>query len=165
MHEGKSPFAGVVPWNKGLTKRDHPTIARLAAEAAERLAGVNPVEWTDELRAKQSELKRKLYDEFPEKHPNRKLAGNRAKMTYPERLCFDWLIAHEIKFEPQFKINGWFIDFRVGTLLIEIDGEYWHRDEERDRKRDEFLIAAGYDVKRIKASEKIEERLQEIFGA
>lgn len=51
------------------------------------------------------------------KHPNRKLAGNRKKMTYPEQVAFDWLIEHKITFvhQKEFCFNEMkrFVDFYI----------------------------------------------------
>lgn len=150
-------------WNKGKTKETDARIATAAEKLSQSMKGKNPFVWTDEQKLAQSLRKIKLYHEFPEKHPNRKLAGNRSKMTYPEQVCFDWLTKNNIEFEPQFPFNGWFIDFRIGSTLIEIDGEYWHRDKERDEYRNKVLSEHGFTVIRIKASERIEERLEQIF--
>lgn len=39
-------------------------------------------------------------------------------------------------------VNGIYID-------VEFDGAYWHQDEQRDRKRDEFVKTQGYKIFRI----------------
>lgn len=43
------------------------------------------------------------------------------------------------------EINGIKID-------VEYDGEYWHQDIQRDRKRDEFVKSQGYKIFRIRGS-------------
>lgn len=45
-------------------------------------------------------------------------------------------------------IDGAFVD-------IEYDGAYWHQDEQRDRRRDEFVKSQGYKVFRIKGGRKL----------
>lgn len=152
-------------WNKGKTKATDERIAKASLKISETLKENPPIraQWTDEMKKLQSELKKKLYREYPEKHPNRKLAGNRAKMSYPERIAFDWLTKYAINFEHQFAFENWFVDFRVGTILIEIDGMYWH-DAEKDTLKDEVFKTAGFEIYRIKASEHIESRLAAIFG-
>lgn len=51
----------------------------------------------------------------------------------------------------------------IGTLIIEIDGEYWH-SKEKDSIRDRQLIDLGYTVFRIQSKERIEDRLVSIFS-
>ena len=37
---------------------------------------------------------------------------------------------------------------------IEYDGFYWHKDSQRDRRRDSFIKKSGYKIIRIKANKK-----------
>lgn len=87
-------------------------------------------------------------------------------MTYPERVAFDWLNSSGIEFDHQYKIQladkAIYPDFRVGNLLIEIDGSYWH-DSDADRLRDSALKGMGYEVVRIDAKENIVGRLAQVF--
>ena len=85
--------------------------------------------WTPERRKLQSEAKKKLYKEHPEKHPNRKLANNRQQMSYPEKLVYDWLTTQSIEFIHQRKIDKYYVDFNIGSLCIEVDGKYFHNKE------------------------------------
>lgn len=165
---------GVEPWNKGLTKDTSETIASQSLRISETMkttiasgnhsgAWSNGY-WTKERRELKSLEKKKLYSEFPEKHPNRKLAGNRNKMTYPEKVAFDWLNSNNIEFEHQLKILDYFVDFCIEKIIIEIDGERWHPlNNENDRIRDEILASNGYTIYRIRSKEHIENRLKEIF--
>ena len=75
------------PWNKGLTKETDERIrhnAESVKKSMEKLVADGWVPecakyWEDpEHRKEQSEKKKRLYAEHPEKHPNRKLSGNRA---------------------------------------------------------------------------------------
>jgi hypothetical protein len=45
-------------------------------------------------------------------------------------------------------VNGCKID-------IEYDGAYWHQDQQKDRRRDEFVKSNGYKVLRIKSDRMI----------
>ena len=151
------------PWNKGLTKDTDERVANNSTAVSVALKGIPPkFEWTDSLRKEQSERKKKLYSDFPDKHPNRKLANNRRKMTYPERLAFDWLTRNNFDFYHNKKVDRYYPDFIIGNVIIEIDGEYWH-DEQLDKERDSILSGLGYTIYRIKAKERIEQRLEEIF--
>jgi very-short-patch-repair endonuclease len=107
--------------------------------------------WTPERRKLQSEAKKKLYKEHPEKHPNRKLANNRQKMSYPEKLVYDWLTTQKIEFIHQRKIDKYYVDFNIGSLCIEVDGKYFH-DKESDKKRDRIISELGFTIRRVSAS-------------
>lgn len=166
---------GIPAWNKGLTKK---TDERIKAQAeslssymknkisnGEHSGAWTAEYWTEDRRREKSKEKKDLYKKFPEKHPNRKLANNRIKMTYPEKVAHDWLVSQNISFIHQAKILSYFVDFKVGTLLIEIDGERWHPiGNEKDQQRDLELLKHGYTVVRIRSKEKIEERLKETFS-
>jgi very-short-patch-repair endonuclease len=107
--------------------------------------------WTPERRKTQSEAKKKLYKEHPEKHPNRKLANNRQQMSYPEKLVYDWLTTQSIEFIHQRKIDKYYVDFNIGSLCIEVDGKYFH-NKESDIKRDKIISDLGFTIRRVSAS-------------
>lgn len=144
-------------WNKGLTADANPKIAD-KIKAGGRAAGKAMLEsgnfrlvayWQQpENRKKKSEWRKKLHQENPETHPNRRVAGNRSKMTYPEKLVFDLLTEHKIDFLHNKKVDRYFPDFTIGKQIIEIDGETWH-DAEADAIRDARLIELGYKVERF----------------
>lgn len=100
--------------------------ARTTSDALKQFNVKNPNAakqiWTPERRKARSEQKKELYRKFPEKHPNRKLANNRLKMSYPEKLVYDWLTEEKISFEHQKFIKPYHADFCIGSLIIEIDG-------------------------------------------
>ena len=110
--------------------------------------------WTPERRAAQAIRKRKLLAKHPELHPNRILAGNRQRMSYPERLAFDALTRAEVKFEHNARVKRYYVDFLVGTIGIEVDGEQWH-DRAREEKRDAVIATQGVRVVRFKAKDVI----------
>ena len=151
------------PWNKGLTK-DDPRVAKNAEKVSQAMKGKpSKVVWTAEMRKAKSEWRRKLHIDHPETHPNRRLAGNRNKMTYPEKVAFDFLTKMEIKFEHQKRIDRFFPDFVIDKIIIEIDGANWH-NKEKDVERDKILSTYGYTVYRILSSEKIEGKIREILS-
>lgn len=155
---------GFTPWNKGLTKETDPRVLQNAIAVSKSLKGKpSKTIWTDEMRKAKSEWRRKLHKDFPETHPNRRLAGNRKRMTYPEQVAFDFLKRHNIVFEHQKKIDRFYPDFVVGNVVIEIDGAQWH-DEEKDKVRDQIISSYGYTVIRIDSKENIEEKLTQILG-
>lgn len=150
-----------VTWNKGLTKED-PRVAKYAKGISESTKGrPNTTVWTDEMRKQKSEWRKQYHKDHPDAHPNRKLAGNRGKMSYPERVAFDWLTTKGVAFLHQKKIGEYYPDFVVGNLIIEIDGEYWHNPTV-DAEKDKMFNSLGYTVKRIKAKQRIEEELENL---
>jgi very-short-patch-repair endonuclease len=152
-----------IPWNKGLDKTD-PRVAKNAENLSKSKKGKAPnIIWTDEMRKAKSEWRKQLHLNNPESHPNRRLAGNKKKMTYPEKIAADWLDRNHISYEHNKRISRYYPDFTIGNIIVEIDGEYWH-NEEKDRIRDKKLNDLGYTVYRIKAKERIEEKLQELLG-
>jgi very-short-patch-repair endonuclease len=95
---------------------------------------------------------KKRIDDDPNNHPNRKVCNNRKRMTYPERLVYDYLTEKKIPFKHNDYIKPYWPDFRIGKKIIEVDGEYWH-DADKDKLRDENLNKMGYTVYRFKAKE------------
>ena len=148
-------------WAKGLTKDTCKSVAKFAKTISENYKnGVSghydhQKIWTDEKRKRQSEIKKQLYALHPEKHPNFKLANNKNKMTYPEQLAFDFLV--EKGFNPNHNKHlktatfNRYVDFYIEEfkLIIEIDGEYWHKDKDKDIRKDEEAKDLGYTTLRI----------------
>lgn len=152
-----------IPWNKGLTKSSDERVREYANKLSINKKGKAPkIEWTEERKKEQSERKKRLYQENPEKHPNRKLSNNKNKWTYPEKVAGDWFNKNNLSYERNMKIDKFYPDFVLGNIIVEIDGEYWH-NQEKDKERDEKLSSLGYTIYRIKAKERIEEKLEKIF--
>lgn len=162
-------------WNKGLTKETSDKVAQFAntlkqkTEAGLLLPPGKRVNWTDELRQAQSERKKALYIEHPEKHPNAMCAGNKKKMTYPEQITCDWLNSYGIKAIHNFhyvskKFNR-YVDFYVPhlKLFIEVDGSYWHKDKTRDINKDKDAKENGFYTLRLNTKVKIIDQLNEYF--
>lgn len=167
-------MTGKKAWNKGLTQKSNPELAsklcaggkavgKLIKEGLLQTVPSLQTYWTPERREQKSQWRIQLHKTNPETHPNRRLAGNRNKMTYPEKVAFDWLVLHKLEFEHQKKIDTFYVDFCINNVVIEIDGEHWH-DADKDLARDNKLRELGYVIFRIKAKERIEERLKEIIG-
>lgn len=172
------------PWNKGLTKETDARVAKNAAGVRNTLRqkvadGWKPFFatddfWTEEQRAKRSEEKIQLFKDRPELHPNRLLASNKGRngMTYPECLAADWLTAHNITYNFQYKTvfneNSRYVDFFLQDykLYIEIDGEYWHtRRRETDMAKDLFALESqGISTLRIKPKLGVEKQLNQYFN-
>ena len=164
----RSPLSGttkgVAPWNKGLSKATDPRVANNAAAVSAATKGKpSKTIWTDDMRKAKSEWRKQLHKDNPETHPNRRLAGNRNKMTYPEKVAFEYLTKLGIEFEHQKQIGKYFPDFVVGNVIIEIDGAQWH-NAEKDQARDAVLNSLGYTVYRIDSKDRIEQRIADILG-
>ena len=171
----KNGMKGKTAWNKGLDKTD-PRVDNYAKTLSTSMKNLyesgykSPVHtekyWTEEKRKQKSEWKKQLHKENPNLHPNRLLAGNRKSMSYPEKIAYDFLLTNNVNFEPQFYINGYYVDFCINNnLIIEIDGEHWHPiGNQKDIKRDNDLTSLGYTVYRIRSKEHIEKRIKDILG-
>ena len=158
----KNGMQGKTPWNKGLSKEAD---ERVAAHADTLKGRPSTVVWTEEMRQSQSKMVKERHIKFPETHVNRRLAGNRSKMTYPEQVAHDWFVKNDFMFSHNKKVGKYFPDFLIDNIIVEIDGEHWHPvGNEKDAIRDAELTAMGYTVYRIRSSERIEERLSNIFG-
>lgn len=79
--------------------------------------------------------------------------------TNPERKVRELLELMGIKFNQEYRIGRFYIDFYLPDrkLAIEVDGDYWHAKPEvkaRDIRKEAFLKDKGIDVLRVKESEK-----------
>jgi very-short-patch-repair endonuclease len=53
----------------------------------------------------------------------------------------------DLEFEMEKRIKPFIVDFFVKpNFIIEADGNYWHRDEKKDKRRDIKLKSLGYRV-------------------
>lgn len=112
-----------------LTYKD--TITKRVVEAVKTL----------EVREKISELKKKLYDEHPEKHPNVTSARNNRFSGF-EREIDKLLHVFNVSHQHQFRVGRRYCDFAFPDcrVIIECDGRYWHKDKEKDVKRDREIL-------------------------
>lgn len=139
------------PWNKGLTKETDIRVLLQSKNLSEMYKGKAPkFEWTEERRNKKSEWAKQRFINNPELHPNRKLSGNRKKMSNPEKEVYDWLTSNGYSFEHNKKILDFYPDFVIDKTIIEVDGSYWHKNKQDDAERDILLENEGYKVYRIR---------------
>lgn len=159
-------YPGHVPWNKGLTKADHPGIA-IAAEKARQynLGRHHSAETREKMRGKrgkycESGRRKEVQDRYwasisPElksEFIRRSRAKTSKKKTNPEAILESMLdsnFPNEWKYVGDGKliINGLIPDFanvNGKKQLIEVFGDYWHRDENPQSKIDEYS-RFGYD--------------------
>jgi G:T-mismatch repair DNA endonuclease (very short patch repair protein) len=87
----------------------------------------------------------------------------RDKPSKLEQRLRDYLDALGVIYEPSARIkSGFIVDIRVGFLIIQADGDYWHghprfeplterqqKQQRRDRAQDAYLATCGYTVVRI----------------
>lgn len=132
--------------------RSHRDTMKMFSEQGKLTGGT----WSEEARQKARERMLKRIAVNPTNHPNRKLANNRTKMSFPEKVLYDYLKSKKIKFKHNEYIKPYWPDFLIGKLIIEVDGQRWH-DKEYDKKRDEFLISKGYIVERFSAKDIIKD--------
>jgi very-short-patch-repair endonuclease len=92
--------------------------------------------------------------------------------TMPERRMRELLESLGVKFNQEYRIGRFYIDFYLPDrkLAIEIDGDYWHAKPEvkaRDMRKEAFLNNKGIGVVRVRESEKpqvIIERWEQFTG-
>jgi very-short-patch-repair endonuclease len=144
-------WSTIAAWvRKGLIPHRNAKEAMKLAISMGRMRG--SADWGDESRGKQRRNMLRRIAENPMNHPNRKLANNRKKMSYPERLVYDSLTAAGVDFEHGKQVGIYFPDFIIGKRIFEVDGARWH-DSIKDAIRDKNLVALGYTVERIPARE------------
>lgn len=97
-----------------------------------------------EFSARQSEIRKAMYAEHPEKHPNR--AGRR--VTDVELTLAMWLALRDKSFEYGYRMGRWWTDFFVASehRVYEADGAYWHQDQQKDIARDRALLELEPDL-------------------
>jgi very-short-patch-repair endonuclease len=144
-------------WNKDRTKETDERIKKQGEQISRTTKGREGKPWTDLQKQKQSQRVKKMHKQFPETHPNRRLAGNRKKMTYPERLVYDYLTNLQLQPEHSKYVKGYYPDFIIkDNIVIEVDGAHWHDMNNKDyvtyqHKRDTVLREVGYSIFRIPA--------------
>lgn len=125
--------------------------------------------YTEIQRKASSESTKERIRKNPSLHPNAALKRNKGNLSYPERLAYTFFENNKIKFESQFYVvqYGYWCDFLINdTLIIEVDGEYFHNLPKRieyDAKRESEITSLGYKVIRLPAKN-ILNNLHSIFA-
>ena len=75
--------------------------------------------------------------------------------TLPEKQVRLLLDALNISFIQEAKMGRYSVDFLLINLNIalEVDGEYWHRNKEKDDRKDAYMLSKGFSVVRITDTE------------
>lgn len=109
---------------------------------------------SDETKRKLSEIKKKFLEENPEKVPY--LLNHSRVESYPERYWREFLEKNNIEFQQEYRESVYSLDFKIGMVDLEIDGEQHYVDAKivaSDRKRTEYLESLGYRIIRIRWAE------------
>ena len=101
----------------------------------------------DEYWKTNSEMRKQYYKDNPEKHPNYIMA-QKGFMSNLEKIMKNALQKEEINIEQQYNINNKWVDFAIVNkkIAIECDGEYWHKDKIKEKKRDKQLEDEGWSI-------------------
>jgi very-short-patch-repair endonuclease/preprotein translocase subunit YajC len=85
----------------------------------------------------------KKFKKNPDLHPNR-ILGKRGAASKIEQEVERWLTSRGVVFEKQFKVDNLYVDFYIPdqNTAIEVDGAYWHQDQQKDIERDCLLVKA-----------------------
>lgn len=98
----------------------------------------------------------------PERHPNVVMA-QRGFISSIEKKVKELLDAIGIAYTQQHPVDRFFVDFAIPSLMvaIEVDGNYWHKDNQRDLDRQRIIEDKGWHVVRFR-EDQINEDLQSV---
>jgi len=134
--------------------------------SSERMKLNNPMSNPKTVEKVQQSLKI-VYLANPEKRLNARLVKMRwsGKMTWIEERMANLLDRIGIAYISQYPILNYRVDFAIPTLkiVIECDGEQWHKDKRHDRIRQRKIEKEGWFVLRYTGS-KINKCIDEIEG-
>jgi very-short-patch-repair endonuclease len=141
LDKGRSYF-------KGMTKENCP--------AVKRRADILSKMYKNKKKPEHSERMKKFYKEYPELHPNY-ICAQKGHITNIEKIIKEELKRRNISFIYQYPLDGFFLDFAIIKddikLDIECDGEYWHKDKEKDNIRNCKIKDIGWEVIRFKGKD------------
>ena len=130
---------------RGLTKETCPAIERRAETLSKLYKGKKNPEHSKRMKI--------YYKEHPEKHPNYICAQN-GHITKIEKIIKEELEKRNINYVYQYPVNGFFLDFAIIEndlkIDVECDGEYYHRNKEKDYTRDCKMENIGWEIIRLK---------------
>ncbi len=119
--------------------------------SSERMKKNNPMQ-DPVTRKKATDSLNRLYQEHPEKRLNTRMAKYRksGKKTWIEKRMMESLDKLNIEYVFQYPILRYNVDFAIPNLkiVIECDGEYWHRDKVKDKIRQQNIENEGWLVLR-----------------
>jgi len=160
-HNGKkNGMSGKKAWNKGLTKETDDRVKQAADTLNEGFESgrIIPVQTgkpiSQETKDKISKSRIKYLKANPDKVPyvlNHYSKGE----SYPEKYFREVLENNNILFEQEKRESIYSLDFVIGNINLEIDGEQHYVDNrivESDIKRQKYLEDLGYETVRIRWS-------------
>lgn len=124
-------------------------ISRNKSEALKLVPG-RPL--TEDTKKKLSIARKKYLKENPDKVPY-KLNHYSKGQSYPESYFEKWLLNEGISFISEQQVSIYSIDFRIGNIALEIDGEQHYVDERIVKSnfyRDEYLKSLGIETVRVR---------------
>jgi very-short-patch-repair endonuclease len=124
-------------------------ISRNKSEALKLVPG-RPL--TDEIKKKISIARTNYLKENPDKVPY-KLNHYSKGQSYPESYFEKWLLDKEVSFISEQPVSIYSIDFRIGDIALEIDGEQHYVDKRIVKSnfyRDEYLKSLGIETIRVR---------------
>ena len=106
--------------------------------------------YSEELKEKLSKSHKKRLKDNPEKHPNR-IMSKKGYKTDIEKEVENFILKLGLPYMPQYSISNLFVDFYIPSLniIIECDGAYWHKNQNKDINRDKKLLKYKPDMKII----------------
>lgn len=145
-----------VSWNKGLTKdtdsRVHQGVAtRIEGYSSGRLTR-SKYNHTNETRAHLSAVRTAFLKANPDKVPY-KLNHYSNGESYPEKYFREILEKENVSFIAQKRVSLYSLDFVIGNIDLEIDGEQHYVDPRvvaSDKRRTAYLNGMGYTVIRVR---------------
>lgn len=96
------------------------------------------------------------------------LSANSKTGSWIEKKLNGAMLKLKLSPESQYRIGKYFVDFafpEIG-LAIECDGEYWHRDKVKERRRDQYIRRRGWSLihfKGVDISRAAEECAEEVL--
>lgn len=129
---------------------------RSKSESMKIINNINPKKLSDETKKKISESRKKYLQENPDKVPY--LLNHYSKgSSYPEKY-FDNILKDKLEYEKYLQVGIYHIDFAIinKKIAIEVDGEQHYLDKkivESDKRKNEYLNEAGWDIIRIRWSD------------
>lgn len=144
---------------KGRTKENDESIRRQVETfqkryAAGEIKSRKGHKHTEEWKRKMSEMKKQYYRDHPELVPFKLYSRNKGE-SYPEKYFREWLDSESITYKQEYRFDTYYLDFLIGNIDLEIDGEQHFRTEariKRDEKRNNFLESNGFQIIRIRWS-------------
>jgi very-short-patch-repair endonuclease len=132
-------------------------IPKMKEETRKKLsdAGKSRGPLSEETKKKISESRIKYLRENPHMVPY-KLNHYSKGRSYPEEYWKAILDTHGISYVEQYQIGPYQLDFAIGNVDLEIDGDQHYLDERvvaSDKRRNEYLKNLGWKIIRIKWSD------------